>query len=407
LQRYWQAHELSTPGENPIKQLLFKSITHAVFKFPSPSHLPASHRPPLSLYISPSLQVYAPIDNNPAAFHRTISLFISPQGDQLTKPGAIRALRCQLPRQNPFYPIDPAPKTQLRPTPLPAAAAAAAVLGNIDEEEKGKPDLCSVENQDPWKAGYYEQQKTVNVKKKNSHNNNNNNSNSSNVVVGEEEQLGQIQDSVFLYPEKELVVEPEDLHRHDNDSEVTTTNGAGAGGGKKKTEYDEKLKALIAQYKACSAQEGDGDTINKEEDEEDDLPESVLNELEDAISKEQRHFASFAARIAHEPAQCLRYCFTNTSGSSGSSGHAHPIWPSCHNIPGPTDIPRCERCGGKRRFEFQVMPQLINHLGVDPEDRLSPDWGMIAVYSCSESCNTGDTSDSAYVEEFVWVQAGN
>lgn len=278
-------------------------------------------------------------------------------------------------------------------------------MGHNQEEEEGKLELSSVVNQDPWKAGYYEQQKIVNLKKK-----------KSNVVVGEEEeQLDIVKDSVFLYPEKELVVEPEDLHHHDN-NKVATTNGGG--GGRKQTEYDEKLKALIAQYKARTAQEGGTNTNNREEgeeEEEDDLPESVLNELEDAISKEQRHFASFAARIAHEPAQCLRYCFSSrNSGGSGygyAHGNVHPIWPSCHNIPGPADIPKCERCGEERKFEFQVMPQLINHLGVEPEDGLSPDWGIIAVYSCSKSCNSGgsggDGSDSAYVEEFVWVQAGS
>jgi hypothetical protein len=54
------------------------------------------------------------------------------------------------------------------------------------------------------------------------------------------------------------------------------------------------------------------------------------------------------------------------------------------------------------------MPQLLNYLEMDPSDPASPDWGMIAVYSCSASC--GGTSESlngegsTYQEEFVWVQ---
>lgn len=54
---------------------------------------------------------------------------------------------------------------------------------------------------------------------------------------------------------------------------------------------------------------------------------------------------------------------------------------------------------------LQVMPQLINHLGVDATDPAAPDWGMIAVYSCSRSCELRAEAGSAYAEEFVWVQA--
>lgn len=56
---------------------------------------------------------------------------------------------------------------------------------------------------------------------------------------------------------------------------------------------------------------------------------------------------------------------------------------------------------------LQVMPQLINHLGVDATDPTAPDWGMIAVYSCSRSCEIrvdSGAGGSAYAEEFVWVQ---
>lgn len=64
----------------------------------------------------------------------------------------------------------------------------------------------------------------------------------------------------------------------------------------------------------------------------------------------------------------------------------------------------------------QVMPQLLNYLEQDPSDPASPDWGTIAVYTCSRSCSSGDSSSggggaagaephSAYMEEFVWVQS--
>lgn len=66
------------------------------------------------------------------------------------------------------------------------------------------------------------------------------------------------------------------------------------------------------------------------------------------------------------------------------------------------------------------MPQLLNYLEQDPSDPASPDWGTIAVYTCSRSCSSssGDSSgggggggaagaepQSAYMEEFVCVQS--
>jgi hypothetical protein len=45
---------------------------------------PANRQQPFSLL---PVQVYAPVDDNPAAFHRTVSLFISPDGDKLAQAG--------------------------------------------------------------------------------------------------------------------------------------------------------------------------------------------------------------------------------------------------------------------------------------------------------------------------------
>jgi hypothetical protein len=50
------------------------------------------------------------------------------QGDELVKPGAVRALRCQLRRANPFYADTPAPASQLAPKQLQVRIAIARVL---------------------------------------------------------------------------------------------------------------------------------------------------------------------------------------------------------------------------------------------------------------------------------------
>ena len=54
------------------------------------------------------MQIYAPVDDQPSAFHRSIFVFVSPHGGDLHRPGAVRAFRSQLPRDNAFYPDEPA-----------------------------------------------------------------------------------------------------------------------------------------------------------------------------------------------------------------------------------------------------------------------------------------------------------
>ena len=71
------------------------------------------------------------------------------------------------------------------------------------------------------------------------------------------------------------------------------------------------------------------------------------------------------------------------------------------------------RCGAARRFEFQVLPTLVNHLDVDSELNSAIDFGSIAVYTCSRSCAPAasdgtrgmnvDGKSEAYAEECVLV----
>lgn len=51
-------------------------------------------------------------------------------------------------------------------------------------------------------------------------------------------------------------------------------------------------------------------------------------------------------------------------------------------------VPRCPCCGGERKFEFQVMPQLIYLLGQEKDAKEYPeiDFGSLIVFTCSHSC---------------------
>ncbi|KAK3745516.1 hypothetical protein QZH41_009913 [Actinostola sp. cb2023] len=116
-----------------------------------------------------------------------------------------------------------------------------------------------------------------------------------------------------------------------------------------------------------------------------ELEKLAMAGKEDVIADKQ--FRIFKKRIAREPEQILRY---NLGGQ--------PLWVSGDHQPSVSDIPKC-LCGADRQFEFQIMPQLLNHLGVDSiQDSI--DWGTIAVYTCTKNCDDGQ----AYHQEFVWKQ---
>lgn len=256
----------------------------------------------------------------------------------------MRALRSQLPRRNRFYSFDPPKRGDKAPIPLP------------------KDELELSLSRDPWKC-------------------------ENNIATGSACSTT-TPPPPPKFAELELVVEPEP----EEDNDPTTL------------EKDPQMKNLLEQYKKHAETEG--------EYTEEELPTEVIDSFEQGQSAAQVHFASFAARIARDPSQVLRYCFEpgakplcpapfgdepSTSSSAAGAAAAPPSPP-----------PPCPRCGGPRQFEFQVMPQLLNHLGVDPSDPKAPDWGTIAVYCCAASCcGSGSgpgTVEGGYVEEYVWVQ---
>lgn len=61
--------------------------------------------------------------------------------------------------------------------------------------------------------------------------------------------------------------------------------------------------------------------------------------------------------------QVLRYCFQEG---------AEPLWPSPSPVPRDSDIPPCQHCGSKRRFEFQVRPPdtwiSVSYILTEPQD---------------------------------------
>ncbi|NXK92208.1 PDCD2 protein, partial [Formicarius rufipectus] len=167
----------------------------------------------------------------------------------------------------------------------------------------------------------------------------------------------------FLFPEYEILIEPEepDSTLDPGDEEVVDTS--------KDPKEQEELGATGS------------DAFQS-------LDEATLEAMAKCETEEDKIFQMFKEKVAAEPEQIIRYC-------RGGEG---PIWVSGENRPEEKDIPNC-LCGAKRIFEFQIMPQLLNHLQVDSLGE-SIDWGTLVVYTCADNCGGGNE----YLEEFIWKQ---
>ncbi|NWY01077.1 PDCD2 protein, partial [Nothoprocta ornata] len=172
----------------------------------------------------------------------------------------------------------------------------------------------------------------------------------------------------FLFPEYEILIEPEEPESP-SDGSIDPEDEAAA------------ADASASPGKPEELRDTGGATLAS-------LDEETLEAMAKHETEDDKIFRKFKERIAVEPEQIIRYC-------RGGEG---PLWVSSENIPEEKDIPNCS-CGAKRIFEFQIMPQLLNHLQVDRLGE-SMDWGTLAVYTCAESCSQA----GGYAEEFIWKQ---
>ncbi|KAG0268563.1 Programmed cell death protein 2 [Linnemannia exigua] len=93
-------------------------------------------------------------------------------------------------------------------------------------------------------------------------------------------------------------------------------------------------------------------------------------------------FLTFQKRIALYPDQVLRYARMEYELTN-----PEPLYVSNIGIPKAGDIPPCPDCGQERTFEFQILPQMLNYLGIDHSAADALDFGTVLVYSCKENCH--------------------
>ena len=289
------------------------------------------------------LQIYCPIDSKDNAFHRTLFVFCCVDNEC----NQLKVLRSQLSRNNPYYSSE-APdyeKDDLSYDPKPELFGHnLCVVCGLDAKKKCskclKVSYCSKEHQIiDWREGNHKQKCGTN-------------------------DLKQIEGTLNsgVFPELELTIDSNnsDDDSEDNDSEMES---------KQMEKYNELLEKDCPEYQTKN-----------------------LDKYEDNVSEDQKVFNRFK-RLSSE--EVIRYCVYDDNERT----EVEPLWISTQNKPN-FPIPECQYCGSQRRFEFQVMPQLLHQI-IRSEESL--DWGTLVVYTCIQSCALED----GYKEEYIWRQNVN
>ncbi|CAL6285385.1 unnamed protein product [Bathycoccus prasinos] len=348
-----------------LEEKLDKTTLHAIY-FPSkvggkPEWLDPSVNPKHMVEANETkremdflLQIYAANDVeddlNVNAFHRTIYVFTSIDGDKVFEKGKVRAVRSQLARVNEFYGTTPAPRRGVRESDdlRVEEMIREFEMKKIAIETKVKMTL-SGGNGGGERSEEEDQMKT---KTKNEN---------------------------TVYPEFEIVVEPE------SDADEASCSSMDSEGVVADTNDDDNKKTSNANTNKKKMFQSIGDEA---------ITETDLKEIASGvIDSDAQRLATFSVKLAKFPDQVLRYC---------PAQNAKAMWPSKSLAPDDRNIPDCPRCRGKRRFEFQILPTIVSFIvpkeSVELNDS-SLDFGSIAVYTCSKSC----ALEGEYAEEYVLV----
>jgi len=303
------------------------------------------------------LQIYAPFSELSHAHHRMVYLFCCSSGScHASLPmGSFKVFRCQLPQENPYYVEETCDGNE--PTyryHMPEKVFFCAVCGIRAEKRCGACRLvhyCTAFHQkEHWRRGHKEECPKI-------------------KALGSQPKTTAEKPSLLLFDEWEIITEEEPSSEEESEEE----------------DYVKKLSKRYSELTQINRK------VNVKELA--DMPEDQIDES----------FINFQRRVKRSPEQVLRY--------SRWPG-AQPLWVEDKAQPTEQDFPPCPQCNAPRRFEFQVLPQLLHYLGVENAEsdgtEKAINWGTVAIYSCPNACHprTTDAPNLCpnYFEECVWSQ---
>ncbi|ORX55988.1 hypothetical protein BCR36DRAFT_320712 [Piromyces finnis] len=180
----------------------------------------------------------------------------------------------------------------------------------------------------------------------------------------------------------------------------------------KEDDYSHEKK-LIEEYEKQNKLNGNNSTdINWGEEKYEKSDNKYYNKV----------FRKFNEVVQEEPEQCLRYCIKG-----------EPLFYDNDDISkkysNSKNIPKCERCGALRTFEFQLMPNLLSILPtekflnkhkpyknirnikdvntISKSDLINQfdtgmEWGTILVFTCSKDCDMDELKQKEIEDDGMW-----
>jgi pre-rRNA-processing protein TSR4 len=360
------------------------------------------------------LQIYCPLDEVERAFHRALYVFVCRKKSCVNK-GSVKCFRSQLGRKNDIYPYESKSVSKEGTVVVNKSIPKLCTLcGCRAPSVCSKCKLVSYCSREHQAADWKDHKRYCSELSK------------------ETEMTLNINNLTF--PEFDLSISAEIL---EDLSKVDALNKS-------------VLEASI--WENASAVEVDD--CSDDEDEKDDAAltqtdynTALGNEAADSV------YTKFMERVRRGGSnQVLRYSrWDDIEGPLTLSSADVRTSPNIGQIECNDTADCCVNCGAKRRFEFQIMPQLLHFLRVDRRTKLaksssenisdsplaqeSPsllkvegeisdeaevvescllqnrteedlDWGTIDVYTCTESCSAkgSEPNDSACIEEVTYVQ---
>ena len=390
-----------------------------------PVHLPSPTDLACTLCECPMtfvLQIYCPLDDIKDAFHRSLYVFVC-RKKACVENGSVKCIRCQLPKLNEFYPFNPDESL------VPPAA-----MGYV---KSSLPKLCMVcGHRGPHSCSRCKQSSYCSREHQRSH------WKFHKLHCGVDGMINETtnEDALLslVLPEYCLDVSQEILCDRTNDALDETV-----------------LKANIWD----NATEAEID----DDDDEDDDAGLTQTDYNQALGNEEADplYTKFMDRIRRGGGdQVLRYSrWDDTEGplqisslttttTTTTINHQNDVKKS---EPDDGSIHCCTYCGGPRKFEFQIMPQLLHYLKVDHKTKISSasrishsmnmeqqsdnqsdsnqqpplpvelesivenkadediDWGTIDIFTCMGSCSVPveniSCDSSVYRNEGVRIQS--
>ncbi|ELR20373.1 MYND finger domain containing protein [Acanthamoeba castellanii str. Neff] len=324
--------------------------------------------------------IYAPFKEFDHTYHRVVYIFSCKNGSchASLAHGSFKVFRCQLPKDNPYYEsksedaIEEDPEAAQYIYHMPEKVFFCAECGMRAEKRCSACKMvhyCTVTHQkEHWGRGHKEECEQIKA-----------------AGQAGKKAAPAVKPSLALFDEWEIITEEEPSDDEKEEGEDYE---------KKLSRKYKELKMLHKMKAQSRPKLGPGELpvdfpVPEEPDEEAPIDDS---------------FIEFQHRVKRAPDQVLRY--------SRWDG-AKPLWVRDSLQPTADDVPPCPHCQTPRKFEFQVLPQLLHYLEVEKVEKEGIDkainWGTVAVFSCPKSCQPTPTdepnsSGPTYFEECTWRQ---